>query len=110
VRAAGGRLAVAVTIAIRYSCVRQQGFAENKASSFRAEERQIIDWQVQRYRLFKQLALTYALKFTGKWMIDMFKSLETETTGSYLLLHSPFTPWLLAWRGQSSPTHFDQAW
>jgi hypothetical protein len=39
---------------------------------------QIIDYQVQRYRLFKQLSIAYAIKFTGSWMISKFKELESE--------------------------------
>lgn len=81
-RAASGRLAIAVTIATRYSCIRRQGFVNPAAgTSYKSEERQIIDWQVQRYRILKQLALAYTLKFTGKWMIDMFTKLEGQQTG-----------------------------
>ena len=75
IRGAAGYLGRAVTIATRYSCVRRQGFVSSKARSFRAEERFLVDHQVQRYRLFKQLALTYAMKFTGKWMTDQFEAL-----------------------------------
>ncbi len=42
VRSAGGKLAIATTIAIRYSCVRKQGFADTRrGQSFRSEERQV---------------------------------------------------------------------
>eukprot|EP01096_Ripella_sp_DP13-Kostka_P008124 TRINITY_DN301_c0_g2_i3.p1 TRINITY_DN301_c0_g2~~TRINITY_DN301_c0_g2_i3.p1 ORF type:complete len:1349 (-),score=671.96 TRINITY_DN301_c0_g2_i3:116-4162(-) len=78
VKLAGGKLAKAVTIATRYSCVRRQGFSSSTSTSYRAEERPIIDHQVQRYRVFKQLALAYAIKFTGQWMIDRFSLLESE--------------------------------
>jgi len=81
-RAASGRLAIAVTTAIRYSCVRKQGFANPSTdASYKSEERQIIDWQVQRYRLFKQLAMAYTLKFTGIWMIDTYKKIEGDSAG-----------------------------
>jgi acyl-CoA oxidase len=77
VKGSGGFLARACTIAIRYSCVRRQGFAQQKkAKSYKSEERQIIDHQVQRYRLFRQLALAYAIKFTGKWMLSSFEDLS----------------------------------
>lgn len=77
IKGASGYLARAVTIAIRYSCVRFQGFANTaKGQSFKAEEKQVIDYQVQNYRLLKALALTYAIKFTGKWMLSRFKDLE----------------------------------
>jgi len=79
VKSAGGFLARAVTIAIRYSCVRTQGFITKKVDTYKAPERQIIDHQVQRYRLFKQLALSYAIKFTGKWMLHSFAALDGDT-------------------------------
>ena len=47
---------------------------------------------LQRYRVFKQLALAYAMKFTGKWMIERFKDLEVTirldfTLSDICLLH-----------------------
>jgi acyl-CoA oxidase len=81
VRGAGGMLAKAVTIAIRYSCVRRQGFADTSTTSYASEERQIIDYQIQRYRLLKQLALAYAMKFCGKWMVERFAALEGDVQG-----------------------------
>uniref|UniRef100_A0A6B2L0L2 Acyl-coenzyme A oxidase n=1 Tax=Arcella intermedia TaxID=1963864 RepID=A0A6B2L0L2_9EUKA len=65
---AGAYLARAVTIAMRYSCVRRQGFEDTASTSFRAPEKQIIDYQVQRYRVFKQLAIAYAFKFSSQWL------------------------------------------
>jgi flavocytochrome c len=77
VKTAGGFLARACTIAIRYSCVRRQGFTTSKRDiSYKSPEMQIIDYQVQRYRLFKQLSIAYAIKFTGSWMVSKFKDLE----------------------------------
>jgi len=82
IKGASGYLARAVTIAIRYSCVRKQGYVQNtKSMSYKSEERQIIDYQVQQYRLFKQLALTYAIKFSGKWMLNKFSDLESSNVG-----------------------------
>ena len=49
-------LAKALTIAIRYSFVRKQ-FPDPDNSS---TERQVIDYQIQQYKLFKPLALAYA--------------------------------------------------
>lgn len=47
VKVSGAMLGRAVTIAIRYSCVRKQGFVEpEKANSYKSEERAIIDHQV----------------------------------------------------------------
>lgn len=77
VKSSGGYLARAVTIAVRYSAVRTQGFIDTKkGASFKAAERPILDYQVQRYRLFRQLAMSYAIKFTGSWMIEQFRDME----------------------------------
>eukprot|EP01006_Ploeotia_vitrea_P042804 TRINITY_DN66661_c13_g5_i1.p2 TRINITY_DN66661_c13_g5~~TRINITY_DN66661_c13_g5_i1.p2 ORF type:complete len:762 (+),score=442.62 TRINITY_DN66661_c13_g5_i1:295-2286(+) len=79
-RTAGGMLARAATIATRYSCVREQGFVDTKgAKSYRAPERKIMDYQMQRYRILKQVALSFAIKFTGKWMSDRFGELEGDS-------------------------------
>lgn len=45
----GGKLAIASTIATRYSCVRRQGFMEHHSQSvsYLAKECQIIDYQVK---------------------------------------------------------------
>jgi len=70
---AGGKLAIAATIAIRYSCVRRQGFVDMAQDvPFKSEERKILDYQVQQYRLFKQLATAYAIKFAGLWINKRF--------------------------------------
>jgi len=41
---------------------------DTSTKSYLSGERQIIDHQVQQYRLFKQLANAYAFKFSGLWM------------------------------------------
>jgi flavocytochrome c len=82
VSTAGARLSQAATIAIRYSCVREQGFIDTKnTASFQSPEKQIIDHKIQQYRLLKQLAHAYALKFTGRWMIEQIHQLEGKTLG-----------------------------
>jgi len=82
VNTAGARLCQASTIAIRYSCVRQQGFKDTKSKvSYKTEEFQIIDYKIQQYRLFKQLALGYALKLNGKWMLDQLRLIEGTEFG-----------------------------
>jgi len=66
---AAGRLSIAATIAVRYSCVRHQGFTDTKeGQSFQASERAVIDYQVQSYRLFKQVAIAYCIRACGNWM------------------------------------------
>ena len=82
VNTAAARLAQASTIAIRYSCVRQQGFVESsKNTSFKDPEVKIIDYKIQQYRLFKQLAYAYGLRFTGRWMIEQLSALEGKSVG-----------------------------
>jgi acyl-CoA oxidase len=76
---ASAALARASVIAVRYSCVRKQGFSNPEDSSFTAPEVQIIDYQVQRYRLFRQLSLTYVLKFVSTWMVNSFAALEGDS-------------------------------
>ena len=48
VQIAGGQLAKAATIAVRYSAVRKQGFVAS------GDERQLLDYTVQRRRLLTQ--------------------------------------------------------
>jgi flavocytochrome c len=81
VNTGAARLAQAATIAIRYSCVRSQGFKDSKTNSFKEPENKIIDYRIQQYRLFKQLAYAYGLRFTGRWMIDQLELLEGKNVG-----------------------------
>ena len=82
---AGARLAQACTIAIRYSAVREQGFVDNKAGvSYLTKENQIIDYKIQQYRLFKQLANAYALKLTGIWILNELTSFESNQLGNII--------------------------
>ncbi|KAL1922943.1 uncharacterized protein VTP21DRAFT_9319 [Calcarisporiella thermophila] len=78
VKSASGHLAKCVTIAVRYSAVRTQGYAEPGRGnrSYKDREMKVIDYQVQRFRLFKQLALCYAMKFTGGWMMQVMAGME----------------------------------
>jgi len=78
-RSAAGTLARAATIATRYSCVRTQGFVNTKKtkdSSHKDPERQIIDYSVQRYRIFRQIAMVYGMKFTGVWMMQRMTEID----------------------------------
>lgn len=81
VNTSSSRLAQAATTSIRYSCVREQGFADNSDNSYKAKEKKIIDHKIQQYRLFKQLAHAYALKFTGRWMLEQLHELEGKQIG-----------------------------
>ncbi len=66
---AAGRLSIACTIAVRYSCVRSQGFSDTReGQSFRAAESQVLDYGVQRHRVLKQVAVCVAMRASGSWM------------------------------------------
>jgi acyl-CoA oxidase len=103
VMGAGYRLAQGVTIAVRYSCVRHQGFvnttdtaqaqatstavasAASNGSLRHATENAVLDYQNQQYRVLKQLCLSYAFVFTGKSIGSKFKTmmanLESDQSG-----------------------------
>ncbi|CAE8623890.1 unnamed protein product [Polarella glacialis] len=61
-------LAKAATIAIRYSCVRKQGYKRND----RPEEGEnvVLDYQMQQYRLFKALSLAYMFYWNARYIRD----------------------------------------
>eukprot|EP00611_Tribonema_gayanum_P001472 TRINITY_DN11077_c0_g1_i2.p1 TRINITY_DN11077_c0_g1~~TRINITY_DN11077_c0_g1_i2.p1 ORF type:complete len:245 (+),score=104.06 TRINITY_DN11077_c0_g1_i2:437-1171(+) len=59
-------LARALTIAIRFSAVRRQGFAGEAATA--DNERPVLDYPTQQRGLFPLLAYAYALHFTGERM------------------------------------------
>ena len=56
-------LARALTISIRYSCVRVQGFVDNSGRN--PQERAVIEYPTQQRVLMPLLSLAYALHFTG---------------------------------------------
>lgn len=68
----GVTLARALTVSIRYSAVRKQGYAPNSnsssSSSKRAVELQVLDYPTQQHALFPLLAWAYALQATGRYM------------------------------------------
>lgn len=69
---AGKNMAKACTIAIRYSAVRRQGFADSKETS----ESQILDYRQQQHRLFPLLASSFCFFFTGKVLLKNLKAIE----------------------------------
>eukprot|EP01006_Ploeotia_vitrea_P019254 TRINITY_DN51420_c0_g1_i1.p1 TRINITY_DN51420_c0_g1~~TRINITY_DN51420_c0_g1_i1.p1 ORF type:complete len:701 (-),score=71.89 TRINITY_DN51420_c0_g1_i1:243-2324(-) len=82
VMGAGAALAQGVTIAIRYSCVRQQGFVDpSKATNRLATEQVVLDYQMQQYRLLKWLATSYAFIFTGQYMRERYQKLLASMSG-----------------------------
>lgn len=76
---AGKYLAIACTIAIRYSAVRRQGFSEDGRT-----EMQILDYKQQQHRLFPLLAASYCFHFTGKRVLDRLREIESK-----LYTHAP---------------------
>ena len=92
VMSAGYRLAQTVTIASRYSCVRFQGFVDTNSLSRTATEHQIIEYQNQQYRLFKQLALAYAMVWTGKVVSERFQKVMASLQGDDSFFHLLFLP------------------
>ncbi|KAI1722987.1 acyl-CoA oxidase domain-containing protein [Ditylenchus destructor] len=75
-------LANACTIAIRYSCVRRQGeILPGKG------EVKILDYQTQQFRLFPQLARTFAFFFAGAYIRELYAStMQGVGTGDVSLL------------------------
>jgi acyl-CoA oxidase len=90
---AGKHLAMACTIAIRYSAIRRQGFAttittgrleENKKKKMETEreeekeELQVLDYTQQQHRLLPLLAASYCFFFTGKNIIKQLQMMEQK--------------------------------
>ena len=69
VRIAYKMCAKATTIAVRYSAVRLQGF-KKKGS---LEENFVLDYQMQQYRLFKALSLSYCLLWSSRYIQSYIK-------------------------------------
>jgi len=78
---AGEILAQAATIATRYNCIRKQGFIDSDAKvSYLAPEVTLMDYQIQNYRIMKQISISYAILISGSWLINRFKELTGEST------------------------------
>ena len=75
-------LARVLTISIRYSCVRVQGFVD--PSGRIPMERSVIDYPTQQRVLMPLLAFVYALQFTGE-DVKRFYSSYTESGDSSML-------------------------
>jgi len=61
------------TIGIRYSIIRRQ-FKDAETG----EERQILDYQTQQYRLFPLLGISYAIRLTWEDLISKYNTFEAE--------------------------------
>eukprot|EP00571_Detonula_confervacea_P013685 CAMPEP_0172306684 /NCGR_PEP_ID=MMETSP1058-20130122/7706_1 /TAXON_ID=83371 /ORGANISM="Detonula confervacea, Strain CCMP 353" /LENGTH=786 /DNA_ID=CAMNT_0013018651 /DNA_START=700 /DNA_END=3060 /DNA_ORIENTATION=+ len=74
-------LAMACTIAIRYSTIRRQGYnadAETKRNNNAPNEFQVLDYRQQQHRLLPLLAASYAIFFTGKHVLARLKDIERQ--------------------------------
>uniref|UniRef100_A0AC35TSJ1 Acyl-coenzyme A oxidase n=1 Tax=Rhabditophanes sp. KR3021 TaxID=114890 RepID=A0AC35TSJ1_9BILA len=68
-------LAMAATIATRYSCVRRQGnIDENDV------EEKILNYQTQQYRILPQLARAWAFNAAGTYIMKLFTQVNEEMT------------------------------
>ena len=76
---AASALQRSVTTAVRYSCVRKQGFVDTKSGEgYLAAENAVIDYQMQSFRLFKWLSTAYAFTFTGKAVTDQMSEVSMK--------------------------------
>jgi acyl-CoA oxidase len=92
-RQAGAYLAQACTIATRYNCIRRQGFIDTSRNiSYKTEENKLMDYQIQQYRIFKQIGWAYAMKFIGYWLIETFKQLSGESQDNYVITNLDALP------------------
>lgn len=58
--------AKAATIAIRYSCIRHQGYMDNESPG--RGENAVLNYKMQQYRLFKALSLAYVFYWNGRFI------------------------------------------
>jgi len=71
----GATLARALTIAVRYSAVRKQGFVPaSSSSSSKERELQVLDYPTQQQALMPLLAWAYALQITGQFMRRLYRA------------------------------------
>ncbi len=91
VRIAYKMCAKATTIAVRYSAVRLQGFkagtrtttaTSDRAADHRPEAREhyVLDYQMQQYRCFKALALSYCLLWSSRFIQGYIKRVAGAIT------------------------------
>ncbi|CAM9438551.1 unnamed protein product [Discosporangium mesarthrocarpum] len=88
VKRASTALGRGLTIAMRFSAVRTQGYIEGPGVS-PGTERQVLDYPTQQHTLFPLLALAYALHFSGSHMARAYHSyLETQDATALPDLHA----------------------
>ncbi|CAB3410120.1 unnamed protein product [Caenorhabditis bovis] len=75
-------LASCLTIAVRYSSVRRQGFIDPKG-----QEVKVLEYQTQQHRLFPHIARAYAFNFAGTETVRLYeKVLSQIATGDMSLM------------------------
>ncbi|KNC54603.1 Acox1 protein [Thecamonas trahens ATCC 50062] len=86
IKGAGGFLARAATIAVRYALQRRQ-FNYAQPNCAPEAETPILDYTMQQYRVLPLVATAYALKFTGLWMESLHDTLVAQMAdGNFELL------------------------
>lgn len=76
-------LAKAACIAVRYSCVRKQGFIDTTAAdpmSSGVGENVVMDYKVQQYRLFKALSIAYCFLWSSRYVKDYLGRVQDTIT------------------------------
>lgn len=68
----GHFLAMASTIAIRYSCIRRQGQIDG------GEEVKLLDYRTQQYRLLPQLARAFCFCFAGHYSLELYSQVMDD--------------------------------
>ncbi|KAL0267839.1 UNVERIFIED_CONTAM: hypothetical protein PYX00_009994 [Menopon gallinae] len=76
---AAGHLGKAVTIATRYSAVRRQ--SEMKPGE---PEPQIMDYKMQQYKLFPNIATVYCFRMVANWLWALYNNVTAELEGGTL--------------------------
>lgn len=72
---AGNALATAATIAVRYSCIRKQGFKDSTSDSpLSGGEYVIMDYKIQQYRIFKALSHSFLFIWTSRVVEEFLRS------------------------------------
>ncbi|KAF7546250.1 hypothetical protein G7Z17_g8570 [Cylindrodendrum hubeiense] len=73
----GSVLARGVTIATRYCAVRRQ-FQDRDAAEGESGENQVLNYTMVQHRILPLLAASYALFFTGRSMINLYKANQAK--------------------------------
>lgn len=98
VQDAADYLKKAVTIAVRYSCVRRQSQLKAKCVqlkiyklyniivyyTFSEPEAQIIDYITQQYKLFPHISSYFAFRYCATWIWDMYNNVSSELEAGQL--------------------------